>query len=240
MKNKHSGHIYRSWKHVFVVIFFVSLPFLYTLLFAEYANIAAGVLAQDFSLSLLRIMVAYVFSAVIAWICAVLFYRGRAATISLPIFDVLQSFPTFAALPLAVHVWGVSDTTVVVFLVLTVVWPIFFSIISSLKLIRDDWQEAVEVFDLRGYQYFRKFLLPASLPGLITGSIIGLGEGWEALIATEMLVGTPRGLGKFFQTFADNATVTALGIFGFLLAVFVINKFVWLSMLEWSHEKMDQ
>ncbi|HYU64644.1 MAG TPA: hypothetical protein VEK36_00025, partial [Candidatus Paceibacterota bacterium] len=99
-----------------------------------------------------------------------------------------------------------------------------------------DWQEAVAVSGLSGSAYVRYFLWPVSLPGLITGSIVGLGDGWEALIATEIIVRIKTGVGSFFQSFANNPTMTFFGIFGFLLLIFSINKLVWLPLLEWSHQ----
>ena len=141
---------------------------------------------------------------------------------------------------MAVFLWGPSNTTVIFFLIITVIWPIFFSIISSLKLIKHDWQEVVHIVGLSGYNYLRYFLVPVTVPGLITGSIIGLGEGWEALIATELIVNIKPGLGDFFKVFSHNVPITAFGILGFLIFIFSINKIVWIPLLEWSHRKMEE
>ena len=103
-----------------------------------------------------------------------------------------------------------------------------------------DWEEAVEVAGLKGFDYVRNFLWPISAPGLITGSIIGLGEGWEALVATEIIVEIKDGLGSFFQSFSTNASVTAFGILGLLILIFSMNKILWLPLLEWSHRKMEE
>lgn len=240
MVSKKRMRIYETRMHLLGTLLFVALPFAFLLFFSRVAHIATGVLFADLFTSSWRLLVAYLIAAVLAWLSAALFYQGRRATIALPIFDVLQSFPTFAALPLAVLVWGASNSTVIVFLVLTVIWPIFFSVISTLKLARHDWEEAVEIAGLRGFDYVRYFIWPISIPGLITGSIIGLGEGWEALVATEMLIRVPVGLGTFFQSFANSATITTFGIFGLLLFIFSINKLVWLPLLEWSHNITEE
>lgn len=232
--------IYQSRLHLFLTLLIIVIPFLFLLLFSRFANIATKTLFLDLLVSTARLGIAYIIAAILAWILAVSFYKGRRALFALPIFDVLQSFPTFAALPLATFFWGPSNTTVIFFLVITVIWPIFFSIISSLKLIRRDWQEAVQIAGLSGFQYLHFFLLPATVHGLITGSIIGLGEGWEALIATEIIVKIKPGLGNFFQTFSHNISITAFGILGFLIFIFSINKILWLPLLEWSHQKMEE
>ena len=229
------GDIYRSRWHVIVTVLLVLIPFLFLRVFSRLAVLAQVTLWSDIVLSGGRLLVAYIIAMLVAWSAAVLFYRGRRATIALPFFDVLQSFPTFAALPLATIVWGASSFTVIFFLTVQVIWPMFFSIISSLKLMNREWEEAAHMAGLHGWQYLTRFILPITIPGLITGSIIGLGEGWEALVATEIIVGLPQGLGGFFQMFSANPTVTTLGIFALLSVIFSINKLLWLPLLEWSH-----
>ena len=118
------------------------------------------------------------------------------------------------------------------------IWPVFFSIVSSLKLIKRDWQEAAKISNLRGWQYFRYFLWPVSVSGLIIGSIIGLGEGWEALVATEIIISPGRGLGEFFQRFSTSPMITGFGILGLLILIFAFNKLIWLQLLTWSHERL--
>lgn len=233
-------YIYHSRLHQLVTILFVALPFLFFLFFAQFAKISFTTLFSDIGISLLRLSIAYVIALFLAWVCAILFYHGRRSVIALPFFDVLQSFPTFAVLPLASFFLGSSTIIVIFFLVITMIWPIFFSIISSLHLIRHDWQEAVEISQLSGVAYFRMFLLPVTIPGVVTGSLIGLGEGWGALVATEIIVGSRAGLGNFFNLFAKNPRITSFGILGLLILIFSINKLVWTPLLEWSHHKMEE
>lgn len=239
-RNQKHVRIYQSRWHIAATFFFLAVPLVALLAFAHFAQITKQRLFFDVFVSIWRLATAYVIAAILGWACAVGFFRGRRSAVALPLFDVLQSFPTYAALPLAVVAWGATNFTVIFFLVLAVIWPIFFSVISSLKLIRHDWNEAVAVSGLRGWRYLWKFLLPVSIPGLITGTVIGLGDGWEALVATEIIVKVRGGLGGFFQSFSTNHTVTAFGILVLLVIIFSINKLAWLPLLEWSHRTMEE
>ncbi len=176
-----------------------ALPILFFVGFTFFLHLSADELWTDVANSLWRLAIAYVLSLSLAWVAAVLFYRGRRAGVALPVFDVLQSFPTFAALPLAVTFFGPTNTTVIIFLSISIIWPIFFSLISSLKLINHEWREVTQIYGLKGINFVRRFLIPVTIPGIITGSIIGLGEGWEALVATEIIARTKLGLGTFFS-----------------------------------------
>ena len=237
---KHPGALYRTHMHARATLLIVALPFLFLLVFSRVAHFAARTLFADVSASFLRMFLAYLFAAVFGWCAAVFFYRGRRALVALPVFDVLQSFPALSALPVAVVLWGGSEITVIIFLAIEIIWPIFFSIVSSLKMIRRDWEEAIFISGVAGWEYWRRFLIPVSIPGLITGSIIGLGQGWETLVAIEIIVGMRRGLGDFFAGFSHSPSITAMGIFGFLLAIFAINKLLWLPLLEWSHHALSE
>ncbi len=233
--------IYQSRRHLLITLLILVVPFIFLLVFSRFINeITLGELLKDVGISFLRLSIAYFIAVSLGWLLAVSFYHGRRAIIALPLFDVLQSLPTFAALPLATYLWGPSGVTVILFLVVTIIWPIFFSIISSLKLIRRDWEEVVKMTKLRGLTYLKNFLWPVTFPALVTGSIVGLGEGWEALVATEIIVKVKTGLGQFFGLFVQNTTITALGILGFLIFIFSINKVIWLPLLEWSHRKMEE
>lgn len=235
------AYIYRSRRHRIATVLFVALPFIFFVLFAKFTAISGADLLRNIGISFMRVFIAYVIALIIAWICAVLFYRGKRAVVALPLFDVFQSFPTFAALPIAVSLWGVSHgATIIFFLVITIVWPIFFSIINSLHMIRHDWQDAVDISQLSGFHYLKLFLFPITIPGIVTGSIIGLGEGWEAMVATEIIVEARSGLGNFFNMFARDTVMTTFGILGFLILIFSINKLIWTPLFEWSHRKMEE
>ena len=232
--------IYKSAKHLAATLVIVFLPFLFFLLFSKGAKLATGALFANVFISVGRLFFAYLIAAVLGWLFAVSVYRGKISTVALPIFDVLQSFPTFALLPLVTLAWGRSELTIIFFLVITIIWPIFFTVVSQLKLLKSEWDEVVVISGLSGRDFIKYYLWPASLPGLITGSIIGLGEGWEALVATEIIVNHPVGLGSFFQNNSQNPTITALGIFGLLLLIFCVNKLIWLPLLEWSHKRSEE
>src|SRR5581483_11889335 len=96
----HHGHmrIYRNRWHLAATFSIIVIPFVYLYAFARLSHLAVGSLADDLGTSLVRMVVAYVISAILGWSFAVLFYRGARSAIALPIFDVLQSIPTFAIL----------------------------------------------------------------------------------------------------------------------------------------------
>lgn len=227
-------------RHVLAALLIVGLPAVFLIATSRVAGITTQALLTDVLVSSWRLAIAYVIAAVLGWLSAVAFYRGRRAAIALPVFDVLQSFPTFALLPIVRITWGASSAATIAALVATIIWPIFFSVVSAVRHHQQDWEEAARIAGLRGIPYLRYFLWPMSARGLITGSIIGLGEGWEALVATEMIVGNASGLGQFFLSSVSSPLTTTLGILALLAIIFSVNKMLWLPLLEWSHRTVEE
>ncbi|MDA1335224.1 MAG: ABC transporter permease subunit [bacterium] len=235
---RHKSDIYQSRVHLVVTLLIVVVPFILFIVFAQAIEIPVSKLFLYIGTSGLRLLIAYTAATIIALILATLFYKGKRGKVALPLFDVLQNIPTFTLLPIATLFWGASERTVVLLLTIIMLWPIFFSIINALQQTRSEWDEAVQIMKLSGWKRFRHYILPVGIPGLVTGSIIAIAEGWEAIIAAEIITNI-SGLGQFFQAYSTNPTVTAAGILGILVLIFGLNKLVWMPLLEKSHSNME-
>lgn len=235
MRGYHQFSLNRSHTHLLVAFGVLILPLVSLLLFSFITKISFIHSLFDLLISMWRLGIAFIFATTIAWVLVVFLIRGKTESPTLAIFDVLQSLPTFTILPIAVRYLGDSEFTIIAFLTITIIWPIIFSIVSSLKQVNRSWVEAIQISRVKGFEYIKKFLFPVTVPGIVTGAIIGLGDGWEALIATELLLGTRTGLGPFFSHFSNNTTMTFFGILIFLSIIFALNKFIWLPLLEKSH-----
>lgn len=240
MRAYHQFSINRTGTHLFVGFGVLALPLLALTLFSYINHISLSGAIYDLLISSGRLFLAFIFATILAWLIVVIFVKGRTEAFTLAVLDVLQSLPTFTILPIAVRFLGSSEMTIIIFLAITIIWPIVFSIVSSLKQADPSWYEAVLVSRITGLDYIKLYLFPVTAPGVVTGAIIGLGDGWEALIATELLLGTKTGLGPFFSGFSTNTSTTLFGVLIFLSFIFAINKFIWLPLLEKSHRLTEQ
>jgi NitT/TauT family transport system permease protein len=233
--------IYKRRVHILWTFLIVLLPFVFVLFVGSLTTQEKLSFIGDLFSSTVRLVIAYAVSVVLATILGITLSRGRLGTVTLPLFDVLQSFPTFAMLPLAVHLFGPSETTVIIFLIITVIWPMLFAIISSQKLIKSGWEEAAQVYGATGWKRIVYFALPIAAPGIVTGSIVGLGEGWEAVVGAEIIVGLrDHGLGGFFNGSSESGHLVFFGVMALLLFIFALNHMIWLPLLEKSHKMLTE
>lgn len=211
------------------------IAFLLVGFFFSFSSLDIKQVISGFAVSLIRTTIAYLLAAVLAVAIALSITANKTLeNLFLPIFDVLQSFPSFALFPVLVIALKNSPETVIIsVLAIEIIWPILFSMIGSMKNRRRDLEEAATIFGARSWKRLIYFTLPQLSPSIITGSIVGWGSGWEFIIGAELLVKTKFGIGAYLGTLGNNQQNVALafGIIILLMLLYVINKLIWLPLL---------
>lgn len=236
MRYSHKVHIYRRRFQLGLTIGLSLIATIILFVFMHALSVSPKLLIADLLASLYRVGVAYFISLAISVVLALLVTRNTLIEdIFLPFLDVLQSFPSFAILPIATLWFGASSLTAIIFLVITIIWPLLFNIIAGIKNLRGDTAEAATIFGATGGKRIWNFLLPALFPAIITGSIIGWGEAWDAVVGAE-IIGISTGIGAFLANAskAGNGKVLGFGIIALLFFVFFLNKLIWLPLLKKS------
>jgi NitT/TauT family transport system permease protein/taurine transport system permease protein len=115
------------------------------------------------------------------------------------------------------------------------VWPILFTLITAQKQISTEILEATHLFGAKGSKYIIYVLLPIMFPAIVTGSIVAWGEAWDQIIAAEIIISI-TGVGTYLAQAGQNGQTSVLivGILTLLLILFLINKYIWLSLLNVS------
>lgn len=233
MRYTHSFKAIKKW-HAIASVFILLLIATVLITMAWLTETDLNQFFRGFALSFMRVVVAYLLSIAFAIPVGILTVRNKTLEgFLLPILDLLQSFPSFAILPVAVLVFGPTSTTAIIFLFITIVWPILFNVVAGVKGIRQDLLEAAEIFGATGWKKIWYVQLPLLLPAIVTGSIVGWGEGWEAIVGAE-LIGISTGVGAYLYhvSSAGQTRVLVAAMLLFLFCIFVLNKFIWLPLLK--------
>ena len=190
---------------------------------------------EGFGVSLARISIAYIIALVLSCIIALLITSNeKVENLTLPVFDVLQSFPSFALFPLMVASINSSEVIIISVLIIAIIWPILFTIIGGIKNRREDLEEAATIFGAKGFKRLIYFTYPELSPSIVTGSIVGWGEAWEFIIGAELLVNAKVGIGSYLGQLGNNKEnlLLVLGILVLMILLFIINKLIWLPLLD--------
>jgi NitT/TauT family transport system permease protein len=104
-----------------------------------------------------------------------------------PLIQVLRPISPIAWIPLAILWFGVSDLAPVFLIFLASVFPITVSATAAVQNLQPVYLRAARNFELGRLQLFRRVILPATLPQILTGVRIALGVAWLVVVAAEMI-----------------------------------------------------
>jgi NitT/TauT family transport system permease protein len=104
-----------------------------------------------------------------------------------PILQILRPISPIAWIPLAILWFGVSDAAPIFLIFLASVFPITVSASAAVQNLQPVYLRAARNFGLSRVQLFRRVILPAALPQILTGVRIALGVAWLVVVAAEMI-----------------------------------------------------
>ncbi|MEO6526568.1 MAG: nitrate ABC transporter permease [Gemmatimonadaceae bacterium] len=150
--------------------------------------------------SLRRIAIGFALSAAVAIPAGVLIGVSPTCRKLLdPIVQVLRPVSPLVWFPLALVAFksmgGVSSSTLFTIFI-TSLWPTLINTAVGVKSLPGDYRIVAQVFRFSRGRYLRKILLPHSLPYILTGLRLSMGNAWLVIVAAEMLSGDV-GIGFF-------------------------------------------
>ena len=112
-----------------------------------------------------------------------------------PVVELIRPISPLAWIPLAILWFGIGEMGKVFVVLVGTFFPTLISTVAGVKRIDPVLVQAGQVLGCTDRaSLFRKVVLPAALPNIITGLRISFGTGWAAIIAAE-LVAARSGLG---------------------------------------------
>jgi taurine transport system permease protein len=107
-----------------------------------------------------------------------------------PILLFFQAIGDIAWLPILLIWFGFGLTTMTFVIVYTVLFPVVLNTVLGVRSVKPDMVRAAQSLGASRPRILLEVILPGALPNIVTGLRNGLGYGWRALIAAEMIVGT--------------------------------------------------
>jgi ABC-type nitrate/sulfonate/bicarbonate transport system permease component len=111
-----------------------------------------------------------------------------------PVVEVLRPIPPLAWIPLSILWFGVGDEQNEFIIFLGMFFPILINTIDGVRRVDGVMVRAARSLGANEFAVLKRVVLKAALPQIVTGIRVGVGFGWMALVAAE-LVGASSGLG---------------------------------------------
>ena len=165
-------------------------------------------------------------------------FSPRLARIAQPLAQIAASVPATALFPVVllvlIRLGGGLGVGSIVLLLLGTQWYILFNVIAGAIAIPTDLKEAANVFGIRGWERWRKLILPGIFPFLVTGLITASGGAWNASIVAEYFrfkgqTYSTVGVGALISSATDAKNFDLLLVSTIALAAVVVttNRLVW-------------
>ena len=216
---------------------------------AEIQGIGWGFVMSALAITFARLLVAYFLALIIAIPLALLVEKSpQAEKLLLPLFDVMQSVPVLAFFPVVilffVH-YNLYNSAAIFILLITMMWSIIFSVVGGLRVIPQDIKSAAKIFNITGWQYLKKVLLPSVFPYMVTGSLLAWAGGWNIIIVAEVLhtyipggsASQDRfGLGSLLVLASSTGQTKTffMALIALVLVVALMNFLVWQKLLKFA------
>lgn len=133
-----------------------------------------------------------------------------------------RGIPILAVIPFMILWFGIGEGMKVATIAVTVFFPIYLHTHNALRAIELKQVELAETLRLSRAQFLRHVVIPASLPGFLTGLRFGVTAAWLALVVVEQLNAT-SGIG-YMVTLARDYAQTDVMLVG--LVVYALLGFV--------------
>ena len=186
--------------------------------------IADGRMGAAVLRSAARLAQGYLLSAVVGIALGILLARKRWAQVTLrPLVLGLQALPSICWLPLALLWFGLSEAAIVFVVVMGSLLAVAISTEDGVAAVDPLLLRASGVLGIRGARFYLGVLVPAALPGIVTGLKLGWSFAWRALMAGELLF-VAGGLGQLLQQGRELLDVAQ--VVGVMIAIVALGTLV--------------
>jgi NitT/TauT family transport system permease protein len=175
--------------------------------------------------------------------------RPWAAEHTQSLAQFLAAFPANVLFPpfvVGIAAWGLDPNVwLSPLMILGAQWYILFNVIAGASAFPNDLKDAVVLMRAKGWQWWRKVILPGIFPYYVTGALTATGGSWNASIVAEVASwGSIRleatGLGAYIAkaTEAGDMPRVVLGIAAMSAFVVLLNRLLWRRLYAFAERRL--
>ena len=201
-----------------------------------------GTLLNNTLATITRVLIGLTIAAAIAIPLGLLMGRSQfAERFFLPVVSVLLPIPSLAWVPLFLLWFGIGDTATICVVVYASFFPLLYNVWAGVRSVHPLWTRAATVMGAGRWALWRKVVLPASLPYVLTGTRLALGRAWIGVIGGEMLASPVYGLGQvifnakeFLNAGVMLSALIVIGVIGIITERFIFNTLEEATIRKWG------
>nr|WP_174982244.1 ABC transporter permease [Burkholderia lata] len=138
-----------------------------------------------------------------------------------PTFQALRAIPSLAWVPVLLLWLGIDEAPKITLIAIGAFFPVHLAVVAGIRDVDRKLVELGAVYRLSPLALFRRILLPAALPQIVTGLRTGLSLAWMFMVAAELIAAT-RGLGFLLSDGRETGRPDL--VFGAILLLALLGK----------------
>ncbi|MCW3661950.1 ABC transporter permease [Burkholderia cenocepacia] len=138
-----------------------------------------------------------------------------------PTFQALRAIPSLAWVPVLLLWLGIDEAPKITLIAIGAFFPVHLAVVAGIRDVDRKLVELGAVYRLGPLALFRRILLPAALPQIVTGLRTGLSLAWMFMVAAELIAAT-RGLGFLLSDGRETGRPDL--VFGAILLLALLGK----------------
>lgn len=138
-----------------------------------------------------------------------------------PTFQALRAIPSLAWVPVLLLWLGIDEAPKITLIAIGAFFPVHLAVVAGIRDVDRKLVELGAVYRLGPVALFRRILLPAALPQIVTGLRTGLSLAWMFMVAAELIAAT-RGLGFLLSDGRETGRPDL--VFGAILLLALLGK----------------
>ncbi|HDR9585802.1 TPA: ABC transporter permease [Burkholderia stabilis] len=138
-----------------------------------------------------------------------------------PTFQALRAIPSLAWVPVLLLWLGIDEAPKITLIAIGAFFPVHLAVVAGIRDVDRKLVELGAIYRLGPIAQFRRILLPAALPQIVTGLRTGLSLAWMFMVAAELIAAT-RGLGFLLSDGRETGRPDL--VFGAILLLALLGK----------------
>jgi NitT/TauT family transport system permease protein len=155
---------------------------------SRFAWLFSGELLFDLLASLKRVVVGFAIGAGLALPLGLLMGANRRINAEFdPLIQFLRPIPPIAYIPLSILWFGLGDPPAYFLISIGAFFPVLINTIAGVRNVDSIYIRAAQNLGTGKMTMFRRVILPAATPYILTGARIGIGTAFIVVIVAEMI-----------------------------------------------------
>jgi sulfonate transport system permease protein len=124
--------------------------------------------------------------------------------------------------------FGMSELPRILVIAISAFYPMALNTFTGVRNVPSEYIELASVYGYKRLKLIRRVIIPAALPSIITGITLSLGMSWVILVAAELLIETPVGIGRLISNGRETCNIeqVLVGIITVALLGFIMTMMI--------------